>query len=76
MTACLKVRPGHEKPHHESIRAWIHEELGRHKAPQHILWVGKGELIEEYPVTGSGKFQKHIMSAMATKALRGAAAKL
>ncbi|KAJ4252789.1 hypothetical protein NW762_010695 [Fusarium torreyae] len=64
VAAFLHIRPGHEKPPHQEIRAWVQQDLGRHKAPQHVIWIGSGEPVEEYPVTGSGKIRKDILRDM------------
>jgi acyl-coenzyme A synthetase/AMP-(fatty) acid ligase len=32
--------------------------LGAYNAPVHVFWVGKGEDVQEYPKTSSGKIQK------------------
>ncbi|KAF7548442.1 hypothetical protein G7Z17_g7056 [Cylindrodendrum hubeiense] len=48
-------------PQDEEIRAWTVEKLGRHKVPQHIFWVGAQESVADFPKTGSGKYQKHLL---------------
>lgn len=49
------------RPRDEEIRAWAIEKLGRHKAPKHIFWVGAEEAVVNFPQTGSGKIQKHLL---------------
>ncbi|RSL52242.1 hypothetical protein CEP54_011001 [Fusarium duplospermum] len=75
VAAFLQIRPGHEKPSHEAMRAWVHDELGRHKAPQHTFWLGPGEVITEYPVTGSGKIRKEILREIGNRILEQSEAK-
>lgn len=52
----------------------MQEELGRHKAPQYTFWVGPGEYIAEYPVTGSGKIRKEVLREVGNKMIEGASA--
>ncbi|KAH7006996.1 hypothetical protein EDB80DRAFT_718085 [Ilyonectria destructans] len=49
------------RPQDDEIRAWAIEKLGRHKAPKHIFWVGAEEAVANFPQTGSGKIQKHLL---------------
>ncbi|KAH8892327.1 acetyl-CoA synthetase-like protein [Thozetella sp. PMI_491] len=67
VTAFLEVRPGQQKPYQDDVVAWVREELGRHKAPKHIIWVGKGEAVEDYPITGSGKIRKDLLREMGNR---------
>ncbi|KAJ4215042.1 hypothetical protein NW759_010071 [Fusarium solani] len=69
VAAFMQIRPGHDKPSHEAIRGWVHDELGRHKAPQHTFWLGPGEMITEYPVTGSGKVRKEVLRELGNRIL-------
>ncbi|KAJ3545117.1 hypothetical protein NM208_g2673 [Fusarium decemcellulare] len=64
VTAFLNVRPGHEKPSPQELRSWVQKELGRHKAPKHIIWVGPGEAVQDYPITGTGKIRKDLLRDM------------
>ncbi|RSL51329.1 hypothetical protein CEP53_008469 [Fusarium sp. AF-6] len=75
VAAFLQIRPGHDKPSHEAMRVWVHDELGRHKAPQHTFWLGPGEMITEYPVTGSGKIRKEILREIGNRILEQSEAK-
>ncbi|VUC26576.1 unnamed protein product [Clonostachys rosea] len=72
VAAFLTSRPGHLKPTHSEIRDWIQQDLGRHKAPQHVFWVGPGEMIQEFPVTGSGKIKKNTLAEIGNKMIVGA----
>ena len=42
------------------IKQWVGQQLGRHKTPQYIFWIGDGGILD-FPKTGSGKHQKHIL---------------
>ncbi|KAF4983686.1 hypothetical protein FDECE_17248 [Fusarium decemcellulare] len=67
VTAFLNVRPGHEKPSPQELRSWVQKELGRHKAPKHIIWVGPGEVVQDYPITGTGKIRKDLLRDMGNR---------
>ena len=49
------------------MRKWVGEKLGRHKTPVHIFWVGDADVGQDFPKTGSGKHQKHIMRDIANQ---------
>jgi len=72
VSAFLQVREGHEKPSLITLRKWVQEELGRHKAPQHAIWVGPGEQVPVYPTTGTGKIRKDFLRAAGEKILETA----
>lgn len=38
--------------------------LGRHKAPNWVFWIGDPAVGDDFPKTGSGKHQKHILRAI------------
>jgi acyl-coenzyme A synthetase/AMP-(fatty) acid ligase len=57
----LKLAEGCQRPADQKIMQFVSEKLGRHKAPKHIFWLGDVGVGEEFPKTGSGKHQKHIM---------------
>ncbi|KAH7176870.1 hypothetical protein EDB81DRAFT_898353 [Dactylonectria macrodidyma] len=60
--AFLRLAPAaKDQPQDEEIRAWAIEKLGRHKTPRYIFWVGAREAVADYPKTGSGKYQKHLL---------------
>ena len=68
--AFLKVRnPNDSRPDLEEIRAFIKETKGSHKAPQHVFWIGDPGVGDDFPKTGSGKHQKHILRAISEKLL-------
>lgn len=43
------------------VRQFVGEHLGRHKTPQYIFWIGDARVGDDFPKTGSGKHQKHIL---------------
>ena len=59
--AFLRLNADCSKPSLEEIRAWVKEAMGSHKAPQYVFWIGGPGVGEDYPKTGSGKHQKHIL---------------
>lgn len=63
----LKPRASHPRPSLKEIRELVREKLGWHKAPMHVFWLNEGE---EFPKTGSGKVQKHILKAQAKNLLK------
>ena len=58
------MRPGQDKLTLTTVVEWVRGTLARHKAPIRVFWVGAGETIPEYPVTGSGKIRKDILQAV------------
>lgn len=57
VNAFLELRPNQTKPKLEELKSWVRETLGRLKPPVRVFWVGNGESITQYPVTGSGKIR-------------------
>jgi acyl-coenzyme A synthetase/AMP-(fatty) acid ligase len=57
----LKLAEGVSKPSDNEVRQHVQAHLGTHKAPQHIFWLGDPGVGEDFPKTGSGKHQKHIL---------------
>lgn len=49
------------RPSEADVRSFVEIQLGRHKAPQYIFWLGQPGVGEDFPKTGSGKHQKHVM---------------
>ncbi|GAB1217471.1 hypothetical protein ATERTT37_006710 [Aspergillus terreus] len=49
------------RPSEADVRSFVEIQLGRHKTPQHIFWLGQPGVGEDFPKTGSGKHQKHVM---------------
>lgn len=72
MGTFLKLRdPSDTKPDLEEIRAFVKQSMGSHKAPQHMFWIGDPGVGDDFPKTGSGKHQKHILRAISEKLLSG-----
>lgn len=63
----LRAAGGGERPDDANLQSWVKEALGRHKSPQWIFWIGDSGVGPDYPKTGSGKHQKHILRALANK---------
>lgn len=67
VTAFLQLRAGQVKPSLGGIKAWLWETLSRQKAPSRAFWVGKGEVVTEFPVTGTGKIRKEVLREIGDK---------
>lgn len=63
----LRLRDGAPKPASDEIVQWVRARLGSHKAPKYIFWIGHPDVGDEYPKTGSGKHQKHILRAIGNR---------
>lgn len=72
----LKLDDSCTRPQDSEVQKWVGEQLGRHKTPQHIFWIGDRLVGKEFPKTGSGKYQKHIMRDIGDRILAGVRAKL
>ena len=70
--AFLQIDPkAAERPSDRNIRTWVEQVLGRHKAPHHVFWLGDADTPSDFPKTGSGKHQKHILSAVGAEIVKG-----
>jgi acyl-CoA synthetase (AMP-forming)/AMP-acid ligase II len=67
----LKTADGNSKISRAEVRRWVEEELGRHKAPQYTFWIGDQGIGNDFPKTGSGKHQKHVMRSLANRLVAG-----
>jgi fatty-acyl-CoA synthase len=47
----------------EEVKIFCHDRIARQKVPQHIC------SVDSFPMTGSGKVQKYIMSRLMTEEL-------
>ncbi|RAH40594.1 acetyl-CoA synthetase-like protein [Aspergillus brunneoviolaceus CBS 621.78] len=65
--AFLKAR---ERISPSKLRHWVSQTLGRHKAPQHIFWIGDAGVGADFPKTGSGKYQKHLLRELGNRLVR------
>lgn len=59
-----------ERPTAEEMREWVRQELGRHKSPAHVFWLGEDGVPLEAPLTGSGKVKKFEMARFGEEILR------
>jgi acyl-CoA synthetase (AMP-forming)/AMP-acid ligase II len=68
--ACfLRHTDGTIRPGADEVAAWVRQTLGRHKAPRHVFWIGDAGIGQDYPKTGSGKHQKHILKDIGARLL-------
>lgn len=51
------------------VANWVRKTLGSHKTPKHVFWIGDSG-VEDFPKTGSGKHQKHILRGIATRLIQ------
>lgn len=58
------------------IREWVRMTLGRHKAPEHVFWLGEAGIPSSIPLTGSGKVRKFEFVKLAEQVLLSQKAKL
>ncbi|KAJ5280532.1 hypothetical protein N7478_005904 [Penicillium angulare] len=63
----LKIADKQDQVSDEDVKRWVSEKLGRHKTPQYIFWIGNVDVGVDFPKTGSGKHQKHIMRDIANQ---------
>lgn len=66
----LKAAEGCPKVTDYEVKQWVGEKLGRHKIPQYTFWIGDQDVGSDFPKTGSGKHQKHIMRDLANRLVR------
>ncbi|KYK58457.1 hypothetical protein DCS_05473 [Drechmeria coniospora] len=52
------------RPADDELRDWVRTELGKHKCPSHIFWLGEGGVPTDVPLTGSGKVRKFEMAKL------------
>lgn len=71
VSAFIRLSEGEKRPTNANIQKWVGDTLGRHKVPIHVYWIGRPGIAEDFPKTGSGKHQKHILREMGKKLLRG-----
>lgn len=65
VVACfLKAANSNIRPADDEIQQWVRMRLGRHKAPRWVFWIGDPGVGDDFPKTGSGKHQKHILTAI------------
>ncbi|CAN9354845.1 unnamed protein product [Alternaria alternata] len=68
----LRVSGGEQKVRDEDVRAWVGAKLGRQKVPARVFWVGDeaGCVAVDFPKTGSGKHQKHLLKDLGESVLK------
>ncbi|KAE8326418.1 hypothetical protein BDV39DRAFT_215997 [Aspergillus sergii] len=57
----LKSAPIVQRLSDEEVQGWVRETLAWHKTPVYIFWIGDPDVADDFPRTGTGKHQKHIM---------------
>lgn len=67
--AFLLRNQGADKPDLEEVKAWVRQVLGRHKAPNHVFWLGE-DCSGDVPLTGSGKIKKFVLRDVAEELLK------
>lgn len=60
------------RPTAADLAAWVRETLGRHKAPEHVWWIGDAGVGDDFPKTASGKHQKNVLRKIGTELLKAA----
>lgn len=58
------------RPSDQGVRQWVASVLGQHKSPQHVFWIGDPGMGGDFPKTGSGKHQKHIMRELGERLVK------
>ena len=76
VVGCFVKLSAQEKPTNQEIPQFVGEQLGRHKAPKHVFWLGDAGVGEDFPKTGSGKHQKHMMRDIGNRLVGTIRAKL
>ncbi|KAJ5103934.1 acetyl-CoA synthetase-like protein [Penicillium argentinense] len=61
VVGCFVKAVNEARPSDEELRQWVGKLLGSHKAPVYSFWIGDAAVGVDFPKTGSGKHQKHIM---------------
>ncbi|UNI16184.1 putative NRPS-like protein biosynthetic cluster [Purpureocillium takamizusanense] len=66
------------RPSDAELRDWVRTQLGKHKSPTHVFWLGEEGVPADVPLTGSGKVRKFEMAKLGDEMLRqrGKTAKL
>ncbi|PYH97901.1 acetyl-CoA synthetase-like protein [Aspergillus ellipticus CBS 707.79] len=63
----LKGVSGVRRPSTDEVRDWVKTQMGTVKTPQWVFWVGPDGVCLDFPKTGSGKYQKHVLRNIANK---------
>ncbi len=70
VAAFVRQQGSDPRPRSEELAEWVGATLGRHKRPKHIFWINDPEVGNDFPKTGSGKHQKHILRSIGEKLLK------
>lgn len=70
VSAFLRAADINKKPCDVQIQEWVGDALGRQKIPVHVFWIGEPGVEHDFPKTGSGKHQKHILREIGRKLLQ------
>lgn len=71
----LKAAEGIPRLAQQDVKQWVSEKLGRHKSPQYVFWIGDAGVGDDFPKTGSGKHQKHLMRDIGNRLVQGGVVK-
>jgi acyl-CoA synthetase (AMP-forming)/AMP-acid ligase II len=66
----LRASEQYSRPEDEELRQWVRQTLARHKAPKYVFWIGDSEVGHDFPKTGSGKHQKHLLRDIGNKLVK------
>jgi acyl-CoA synthetase (AMP-forming)/AMP-acid ligase II len=66
----LRTQPGEQRISDVEVQDWVKAKLGRHKAPKWTFWIGDPGVVDDFPKTGSGKHQKHILRFIGDKLVK------
>ncbi|CAG9980707.1 unnamed protein product [Clonostachys byssicola] len=68
--AFVELGESSAQPTDAELRDWVRNQLGKHKAPTHVFWLGQGGVPSTVPLTGSGKVRKFEMAKLGDELLR------
>ncbi|KAH6688288.1 AMP-binding enzyme [Plectosphaerella plurivora] len=68
--AFLEKADGGAKPNDREVREWVRQQLGGHKSPAHLFWLGEDGVPADVPLTGSGKVRKFEMAKAGDEILK------
>ncbi len=57
------------RPSDAELRDWVRTQLGKHKSPTHVFWLGEDGVPGDVPLTGSGKVRKFEMAKLGDEML-------
>jgi long-chain acyl-CoA synthetase len=57
----VRLKSSAERVTASEVSDWVKRAMGSHKAPKYVWWVGRDGVCQDFPKTGSGKYQKHIL---------------